>query len=195
MARRRAYSASRSSRAWIVNAGSSASPKLRRTPFYGETQSGLLVCDKVSLLHDDGPLRIIKILQPRHARSRTEAAANAALRTFKRFCVRWVRFSGYNLVGSSMRFGSRTLLSALPLSISFALSACATHSPQPGRSPVLFSNQVAPQRPGPVHERRPVHATHPALPSAIVSRKMHPEEKEKLFRGFVEWQGTRDDNR
>jgi len=153
------------------------------------------VCDKIALPHDGGPLRIIKALQPRHAQDRTEAAAAAILRTSKRFCVRCVEFSGYNLVGLSMRFGSKTLLSALPLSILFAISACARHSLQPGPNPVLFSNQVTPQRPGRVHERRTVHATLPAPPSAIVSSKMHPEEKEKLFRGFVEWQGMRDDDR
>lgn len=85
-----------------------------------------------------------------------------------------------------------------PLSMLLAVLGCTAQPPQPKLVPITLSQAAVPQRPAPAHRRRIARTAHPAAPAVVVLpatpafNKAQTEEKERLFRGFVDWQGAQD---
>ena len=73
-------------------------------------------------------------------------------------------------------------------SLLLALSACNGASP-PAKPGLALSAKARPQRVA--HQTRPVARTAHAVPS-VAATVVDADEKERLFRGFVEWQGAQD---
>lgn len=89
-----------------------------------------------------------------------------------------------------MRLGPRAWLIAVPVPMLLAMPGCMSHLPIAERAPVSLSQRVLPQRPPSAHGRQLHHATRPAVPRATILSEAEVAEKEKLFRGFADWQGA-----
>jgi len=95
-------------------------------------------------------------------------------------------------VGFLMRFGPGICFVVVPVTMLLLTSGCMSHLPLPEPTPTTLSQQVPPQRSVPVHGRRVNHAARPVPPGAPAISKAQMTEEEKLFRGFVDWQGAQD---
>ena len=71
-------------------------------------------------------------------------------------------------------------------SLLLALSACTGASPHAEHGLALSVQKVRPQRSG-----RPAARTAHAVPT-VATTVTDADEKERLFRGFMEWQGAQD---
>ena len=70
-----------------------------------------------------------------------------------------------------------------------ALAACTGASPRTGHSPASSAQRAGPQRIA--HQARPTVRIARAAPP-VAATPIDADEKERLFRGFVEWQGAQD---
>lgn len=75
-------------------------------------------------------------------------------------------------------------------SLLLALSACTGASPRSERGLALSVQRARPQRIVRIHDRPAARTAHPVPPVAAMATDS--DEKENLFRAFVEWQGAQD---
>lgn len=92
--------------------------------------------------------------------------------------------------GLSMRLGPRAWLIAVRLPVLLAMSGCVAHLSRPELMPITLSQPTPLQRSAPVHARRTMRTARPVPPVPAILNEAQTEEKERLFRGFVDWQGA-----
>ena len=97
-------------------------------------------------------------------------------------------FHRFTLIGKSS--GAWLIAALVPMLL--ALPGCMSHLPIAERAPVSLAQRVLPQRPPPAHGHHLHHATRPASPRATILSEAQVAEKEKLFRGFADWQGAQE---
>ena len=73
-----------------------------------------------------------------------------------------------------------------------ATFGCIRRLPTPELTPTTLSLRTPLQRPASVNGRRVNHAARPPPPTAAMRSEAQTAEKERLFRGFVDWQGTQE---
>ena len=129
-------------------------------------------------------LNALLLLRAQPMRPRSHVACHPRL--FVRYCI-----GARCAISAPMRWvdlwaGSRAMACLVLCSLLLVLSACTGASPRPEHGLALSVQKVRPQRIG-----RPVARTAHAVPT-VATTVTDADEKEKLFRDFLEWQGARD---